>query len=690
MTLRKLQMLLGIGLLALAGCSSNNTPTTPQNTPTNTPVLSTPTHTGTSTFTGTPTGSMTSSPAITETSSASQTSTASITVTLTSTNSPSKTATASPTATPDISFTATATPTSIGTSTITPTPTNTPTLTPTNTATSTGTRTATSTLTKTPTITFTPTITNTVPCTPAVFGSSTADSPSYPPYSLTSVYFSQYLATYGGNMRDMQIYMKTATGNPVSIQAAVYTINGSGYPQGLMAASAQQSVDTGGASAWVTVGLPGNVAITAGSVYCLCVCQTAAAGSYCDLAYGSATGNNFGTANLSGGSLSNPPAGAALAGGAEFDFKVDYCAPNIPTVTNTPTVTSTPTLPPNCTPTSFGAATTDSLVLNMSSSMVYFSDFTPSYSGDLQDVRAYLTTHGGSVSMEAAVYAADGNGFPLNLVGVSALQLVATGSGGAWVTFGIPGDTALTGGTNYSLCTYWGPAVSGGSVTMGATAPIATPAIYDEGMAFLNGTDLSNPPSSPTLYPGGYWDLKADYCGVGFPTPTPTATPTPIPPVTPTVTPACAVFTNYGKTNQGASTDNISGNAVFDYVSLSSPTTLYSFSAYTAGTGNISMAIYTTNGGCGGGPAVLLVQTGPSACTNGGWSTLFVQPTALGAGGYWIGLQAENGVTTYWDTDLSLREGSYSLAFGAFPSSYPSCFPGFNTSLHSIYFSACP
>ena len=112
-----------LGLLAAAGCSSNN-PTTPQNTPTNTPVPFTPTVTSTPTFTGTPTQTPT------------------ITPTGTSTATPTKTATGTPSAT------------STNTATATPKPTLTPTGTATNSPTSTATGTSTATATSTPYFTF--------------------------------------------------------------------------------------------------------------------------------------------------------------------------------------------------------------------------------------------------------------------------------------------------------------------------------------------------------------------------------------------------------------------------------------------------------------------------------------------------------------------------------------------------------
>ena len=82
--------------LALAGCSSNNSPTAP---PTNTPIPSSPTNTLTPTLTGTPTQ----------------------TATVTPTGTPTKTATVTPTGTSTFTATQTATPTQTFTSTATAT-----------------------------------------------------------------------------------------------------------------------------------------------------------------------------------------------------------------------------------------------------------------------------------------------------------------------------------------------------------------------------------------------------------------------------------------------------------------------------------------------------------------------------------------------------------------------------------------
>ncbi len=262
--------------------SSSSNPSAPTNTPTVTFTVGSPTATHTPTVTPTVTFTRTSTFTATITSTISATVTPTMTPTLTST----LTGTSTATSTQTLTFTATSTPSSTNTPTVTNsfTPTNTsaatntytPTITPTNTATK----------TSTPTITSTPT-----PCTTkSFFGDQTTATTTNAVLEAGTAYFTDFNATGSGRLQDIQVYLKASSA--VSMQVALYTTSAEN-PNNLVAVSAFQTVNTSGTWEWVTFSLPGNVSVTNGVNYSICMAASNGTASNPDIGNPSA-GTNFG------------------------------------------------------------------------------------------------------------------------------------------------------------------------------------------------------------------------------------------------------------------------------------------------------------------------------------------------------------------------------------------------------------
>lgn len=285
-----------LGLLAWTGCSSNKTPTSPQDTPTNTPVPFTPTNTFTPTPTGTPTQ------------------TATVTATGTSTLSPTNSMTPTNTATSTASFTATpsGTPTNSFTPTISDTPTNSPTI------------------TDTPTITSTPTVTSTwTPCgSGGLFGnqstSGTAIGVSFPGVLLATLY--NYPTGPNGTLRDIQAYYGDDYSHSIVIAAALYTTNSTypGQPGTLLGNSDPVTCNAAG---WYSMNIPGDIPLTSGTPYWICL----------DVYYLSGTSYSYYEAYSSGAAVAvfnvapsngfptNWPTTGNTSISPAFPFYADYC-----------------------------------------------------------------------------------------------------------------------------------------------------------------------------------------------------------------------------------------------------------------------------------------------------------------------------------------------------------------------------
>ncbi len=204
-----------------------------------------------------------------------------------------------------------------------PAPTGTATTTPTTTTTDSPTQTATQTPTQTPTSTSTSTATATAThtCIPSVFGDSVQDSGFTSPADFSTVYFSDFSPSADGTLKDIEIYM--ISNNPVSLQGAVYTSSG-GVPQNLVGASAVTYLGTGGASAWVTLGIAGNAPVSSGTTYCLCICDEGGGGGLAPGFFSGSTGNNFGIGSLTSGNLSNTPNSCNIYSNY-LDIRAGYC-----------------------------------------------------------------------------------------------------------------------------------------------------------------------------------------------------------------------------------------------------------------------------------------------------------------------------------------------------------------------------
>ena len=329
--------------------------------------------------------------------------------------------------------------------------------------------------------------------------------------------------------------MTTGSSGSVSMQVAVYTADGHGYPQNLVGLSAVQLVNTGGVTTWVTFAIPGSPALTAGVNYCLCLAEPQiVSGSGANVGAATSTDSNEGQATF-GGSLAVPPSAPRFGYGGYWDLKADYCASNppTPTFTNTPTVTPTstntpvpftptdsptvtdtftPTVTPTstvtpvvCTPTVFGDSVQDTSFSSAGDFVtVFFSNYSCPVNATLRDVEIYMET-ANPVTIQTAVYTESG-GYPTSLVGVSAQTYVSTSGAVAWVTVGIPGNQALTAGTSYSLCVCFTGGGGGLSPSFG-TGHGGT----NFGSGVMTGGSLANPFTSLALV-ANYLDIRAGYC----------------------------------------------------------------------------------------------------------------------------------------------------------------------------------
>ena len=453
-------IVLGLGLFI--GCSNNSSPTAP---PTATPVPFTATWTACTSCTPTPTA----------------------------TNSPTATATYTPTLTftPTQTYSPTITPTSTASPTVTHTTTNSPTPTVTNSPT----------ITLTPTITWTPTVTSTFTACGAPLNVGTTGSNGALGDN-SSVFFSDYTAP-AGTLSSVWVELRSLAAG-TTVQVAVYTTDGSGLPQNLVAASALQSISTPASLTWVAFNVPVTY-LTAGN-YSLLMWR--ASGS---INSGDMSGStNFGLAGISGGDLANPPSTPNLTSNPfSLSIYMQMCPDITPTVTSSPTPSFTPTLTvtptvtytPCTAPVSFGQFGLGSGAVYhfVDPTAVYFTSKPANTSGTLRRLWFNL---GGTPTypefVQVALYDTDVNSYPQNLV--SCLPYFAPVTTDGWIGFDMPA-APVTAGNVYALCLYWTGNCCGVALNYRMNE-FATNAF---GLAYVNG-DLTQTPTGAAFYNG---DLAA-------------------------------------------------------------------------------------------------------------------------------------------------------------------------------------
>jgi hypothetical protein len=294
---------------------------------------------------------------------------------------------------------------------------------------------------------------------------------------------------------------------------ALYTADGSGYPQSLLSLSSLQSCASPSQS-FVPVTMP-STSLSLGTTYCLCACVEAVGGGGLGY-YGEVGGGpGLGSAILSGNSLANTPTSPSISGGNTLSIYADYCMAMTPTPTVTPTVTYTPTITdtPCGSPANFGYTTFNHQYNDDPPhyTLVWFSDYTAPASGTLRAIHVAVDSdHIDPATVQVALYSVNGSGYPQNLLSICPPQRLGTSSFGidpaTWPVFSNMQAVPLVSGTTYAVCV-WEINNTGSTAMYFQYGNDGT----NFGIATLSGGSLANTPTSPS-FSGGTIEAVLDYC----------------------------------------------------------------------------------------------------------------------------------------------------------------------------------